>query len=244
MRRVVVIGVGVGDPDQLTFQGAAALAHADVLLTVEHRAAVEELEAPRRAIKDRHARADVREIAIADDERGRGAEAVAAWRARRAARFADALSTLQDGQTAAILAWGDPSLYDGTLAVLEDARAAPGVPPFDVEVIPGVSAPHALAARHGVVLTRTGRPVTILPGRLLQDGRAPEGDLVVMLDPACAFLTRPDHIIYWGAYINMPGELLISGRVGDVGEEIAATRARAKDERGWMFDTYLLRTPD
>lgn len=242
MRRVVVIGVGAGDPDQLTFQGAAALASADVLLTVEHRAAVEELEAPRRAIKDRHAKPGVREIPIADDERGRGAEAVAAWRARRAARFAEALQTLQDGETAAILAWGDPSLYDGTLAVLEDAR--PHVPEFEVEVVPGVSAPHALAARHGVVLTRTGRPVTILPGRLLQDGKAPEGDLVVMLDPACAFLTRPDHIIYWGAYINMPGELLISGRVADVGEQIAITRARAKDERGWMFDTYLLRTPD
>lgn len=243
MRRVVVIGVGAGDPDQLTFQGASALAQADVLLTIEHRAAVEELEAPRRAIRDRHARPGVREVLIADDERGRGAEAVAAWRARRAARFAEALATLHDGQTAAILAWGDPSLYDGTLAVLEDAR--PQVPePFDVEVIPGVSAPHALAARHGVVLTRTGRPVTILPGRLLQDGKAPAGDLVVMLDPACAFLTRPDHIIYWGAYINMPGEILISGRVADVGAEIEATRARAKAERGWMFDTYLLRTPD
>jgi precorrin-6A synthase len=242
VRRVVVIGVGAGDPDQLTFQGASALAQADVLLTVEHRAAVEELEAPRRAIRDRHARPGVREILIADDERGRGAENVAAWRARRAARFANALQTLDDDQTAAILAWGDPSLYDGTLAVLEDVKATGQR--FDVEVIPGVSAPHALAARHGVVLTRTGRPVTILPGRLLQDGKAPDGDLVVMLDPACAFLTRPDHIIYWGAYINMPGELLISGRVGDVGEEIAATRARAKDERGWMFDTYLLRTPD
>jgi precorrin-6A synthase len=242
VRRVVVIGVGAGDPDQLTFQGAAALACADVLLTVEHRAAVEELEAPRRAIRDRHARDGVREVLIADDERGRGAEAVAAWRARRAARFAEALATLEDGQTAAILAWGDPSLYDGTLAVLEDARGVVGE--FEVEVIPGVSAPHALAARHGVVLTRTGRPVTILPGRVLQDGRAPEGDLVVMLDPACAFLTRPDHIIYWGAYINMPGELLISGRVADVGEAIADQRARAKDARGWMFDTYLLRTPD
>ena len=69
MRRVVVIGVGAGDPDQLTFQGAAALAQADVLLTVEHRAAVEELEAPRRAIKDRHARPDVRDVPIADDEK-------------------------------------------------------------------------------------------------------------------------------------------------------------------------------
>jgi precorrin-6A synthase len=242
VRRVVVIGVGAGDPDQLTFQGAAALAGAHALLTVEHRAAVEELEAPRRAIRDRHAAPQIREIAIADDERGRGAEAVAAWRARRGARFAQALHSLQDDETAAILAWGDPSLYDGTLAALEDAR--PGAPEFTIEVIPGVSAPHALAARHGVVLTRTGRPVTILPGRLLQDGSAPPGDLVVMLDPACAFLTRPDHTIFWGAYINMPGELLRAGLVAEVGEEIAALRARAKDERGWMFDTYLLRAPD
>jgi precorrin-6A synthase len=41
----------------------------------------------------------------------------------------------------------------------------------------------------------------------------------------------------------MAGELLIAGRVGAVGEEIRRVRAEARARRGWMFDTYLLRTP-
>jgi precorrin-6A synthase len=194
MRTIVVIGIGVGDPDQLTLAGAAALASADVLLTVEHRATIAELEVPRRAIRERHTPRVRREVRIADDERGREPVQVSAWRARRGRRLAEAIASLGDDETAAILAWGDPSLYDGTL----DAAAA-RAPPFAVRVVPGVSAPQALAARHGIALTRVGHALTILPGRLLADGAAPEGDLVVMLDPGCAFLAHPNASIHWGA---------------------------------------------
>ena len=66
-----------------------------------------------------------------------------------------------------------------------------------------------------------------------------------MLDSGCAFTeVDGDLEIYWGAYIGSEDEILISGRVADVGQEIAAARAAARRRHGWIMDTYLLRRPD
>jgi precorrin-6A synthase len=68
-------------------------------------------------------------------------------------------------------------------------------------------------------------------------------DVVVMLDAQQAFaqLEGADLEIYWGAYLGTPDEILISGRLPDVAEEIARVRTEARTRKGWMFDTYLLR---
>jgi precorrin-6A synthase len=47
--------------------------------------------------------------------------------------------------------------------------------------------------------------------------------------------------IYWGAYLGTPDELLISGDLAKVRDEIVRVRAEAAARKGWMFDTYLLR---
>jgi precorrin-6A synthase len=47
--------------------------------------------------------------------------------------------------------------------------------------------------------------------------------------------------IYWGAYVGTPDELLISGPVREVAERIAETRSAARERKGWIMDTYLLR---
>ena len=74
-------------------------------------------------------------------------------------------------------------------------------------------------------------------------GGLPEDDVVVMLDGEQAFATLDEKgvEIYWGAYLGTPDEILISGTLADVREEIANTRAEARERKGWMFDTYLLR---
>ncbi|MEA5638602.1 MAG: precorrin-6A synthase (deacetylating), partial [Cutibacterium granulosum] len=41
--------------------------------------------------------------------------------------------------------------------------------------------------------------------------------------------------------IGSPDEILISGPLADVKDEILRVRAQAKEEHGWLFDTYLLR---
>jgi precorrin-6A synthase len=136
----------------------------------------------------------------------------------------------------AFLVWGDPSLYDGMIDIVE----AIGVP---YEVIPGISAVSALAARHRVVLNRVAGDVLITTGRRVAAG-LPDGarDVVVMLDSGTAFTALDgDWEIYWGAYLGTPDEILISGRLSEVADEIVRARADARARKGWMFDTYLLR---
>jgi hypothetical protein len=49
--------------------------------------------------------------------------------------------------------------------------------------------------------------------------------------------------IYWGAYLGTPDEILISGKLKDVADEIERVRKAARLANGWIMDTYLLRKP-
>ena len=64
-----------------------------------------------------------------------------------------------------------------------------------------------------------------------------------MLDGEQAFdrLDGDAFDIFWGAYLGTDDELLRSGPLAEVAEEIVALRAAEKARKGWMFDTYLLR---
>ena len=105
----------------------------------------------------------------------------------------------------------------------------------------GYKAIQALTAAHGIPLNRIGEPVVITTGRRL--GTVHE-DTVVMLDGQLAFLQAdPDLEIFWGAYLGSPDQILIAGRLGDVTEDIVATRQTARARHGWIMDTYLLRKP-
>lgn len=247
--RLSIIGIGVGDPDHVTVQAVRALNAFDVLFVVT-KAGVDEPLALRRTVVERHRTAGpYRTVELADPPRAREIDgdhgaAVAAWRAARTETWTRAI---QDGlgadETGAFLVWGDPSLYESTLAIVRGiADASPS--PLPIEVVPGVSAVHVLTARHGIPLNRVGRAVQISPARLIAAG-LPEGvdDVVVMLDAHATFATiPPDGLeIYWGAYLGTEDELLRSGPLAEVGPEIATLRAEAKARKGWMFDTYLLR---
>jgi precorrin-6A synthase len=71
------------------------------------------------------------------------------------------------------------------------------------------------------------------------------GSAVVMLDGKCAFNTLADKDVFiqWGAYLGTPDEIIIAGRLGDVGAEIEKVREEARAKKGWIMDTYLLRKP-
>jgi precorrin-2 methylase len=165
------------------------------------------------------------------------------WRRRRAGLYEDAIAQLGEDECGAFLVWGDPGLYDGTIEILDAVRRR-GAVDFVCQVIPGISSIQALAARHGISLSRSGRPLHITTGRRLADG-LPAGadDVVVMLDANCAFreAAEPGTRIYWGAYVGTPYELLAEGDLPDAGPDIEAARDRARSERGWMMDSYLLR---
>ena len=255
MRTVLVIGIGAGNPDHLTLQAVAAMRRAEVVFLIDKGAAKDDLTGLRTELLDRHVGAGrYRLVEAPDPDRDRTAEgtayrdAVADWQDRRAAIYARMIADeLGPDGTGAFLVWGDPSLYDGTLRLLagiREADLAAGGSGFDVESIPGISSVSALAAAHRLILNRIGGPVLVTTGRRIADG-LPSGvdDVVVMLDGGCAFaaVTEPDVDIYWGAYLGTADEVLVSGNLAKVKDEIVALRAQRRAAKGWIMDTYLLR---
>jgi precorrin-6A synthase len=247
MREIKVIGVGAGDPEQVTMQAVSALNRVDVFFVLDKGEVKQELVDLRSEILRRYAK-DHRVVVGRDPERDRTTsayvEAVDDWRRRRADVCAELIaSELGEDQVGAFLVWGDPSLYDSTLAILDDILGR-GELAFEVEVIPGISSVSTLAARHRVGLNQVGRPIQITTGRRLAKAWPEDvDDVVVMLDAQTAFTEHLDQdaTIYWGAYLGTPDEILISGPLREVAAEIEKVRAEARDRKGWIMDTYLLR---
>jgi len=249
MREIVVIGVGAGDPEQVTMQAVAALNRVDVFFVLDKGEVKQELVDLREEILRRYATdKNYRVVAGRDPERDRTTtayvEAVDDWRRRRADVCAELIAAnLGEDRVGAFLVWGDPSLYDSTLAILDDILAR-GELAFEVEVIPGISSVSTLAARHRVGLNQVGRPIQITTGRRLAKAWPEDvDDVVVMLDAQTAFTSYADEDvdIYWGAYLGTPDEILVSGPLREVAPEIEKVRAEARDRKGWIMDTYLLR---
>ena len=246
VRVIHVIGIGAGDPGYVTAQAVSALNDTQVFFAMDKGEEKSDLVRWRRDICERFIdEPGYRLVELPDATRADGGDyrqAVADWHGARARLWAEAIERElgRDG-VGAFLAWGDPSLYDSTLRVL-DAVAARVDMRYDV--VPGITAIQALTARHRIPLNDIGEPVLITTGRrLTADGIS--GTAVVMLDGHCAFLSCPPATrIWWGAYLGTPYELLIRGTVGEVGDTIAARRAEARARRGWIMDIYLLRSAD
>ncbi|EME57277.1 precorrin 6A synthase [Rhodococcus ruber BKS 20-38] len=246
-RRLRLIGIGPGGPDDLTVAAVRALNEVDVFLVADKQRGVDDLVAVREEICRRHVTGDYRVITVPDPPRDRAPSAygteVRDWHAARAAVYESVLrEQVAPHETTGFLVWGDPSLYDSTIRVVERIRDR-GVLDVDYDVVPGVSAVSLLAARHRLVLNRIGGPITITTGRCLAHEVAAGGDnLVVMLDGAleCARLEGDWHI-WWGADLGTSDEELVAGPLYRVLPEIERARARAKAARGWVMDTYLLR---
>ncbi|WP_229069527.1 precorrin-6A synthase (deacetylating) [Actinoplanes sp. DH11] len=246
MRKIYVVGIGAGDPDHLTLQAAKAIGRTNVFFLLDKGETKQSLIDLRERIIRAYSHPHKRIIEGRDPDRDRTPAdytgTVADWRHRRSLVIEELIDEhLRPDETGAILVWGDPALYDSTIAILDEILER-GATTFEYEVIPGISSVSALAAKHRVGLNRVGQPVQITTGRRLAEGW-PEGadDVVVMLDAQQAFTAHPEAEIYWGAYVGTEDELLASGRVGEVADEIVRTRTEARERHGWIMDTYLLR---
>jgi precorrin-6A synthase len=251
----LVIGIGSGNPDHLTKEAVAALNCVDVFLVADKGDVRHELVELRQEIcRTLIAHDHYRFVEVPDPDRGPDHErgtaeyqaGVTAWHQARAHRFMETIEAeLPNGGTAGFLVWGDPAFYDSTLRIVESIKEL-GVD-LELRVIPGISSIQLLAARHKIILNRIGQPIHITTGRRLIQEYSPElGDVVVMLDGelACSGLVEPfgDLIIYWGAQLGLRDEALISGRLSEVIDEIRDQRAALRAARGWVMDTYLLRS--
>jgi precorrin-6A synthase len=250
MRKLLIIGIGAGDPDYITVQAINALNEVDVFFVIDKGEEKGDLVSLRRHLCEKYIRkSGYRILEARDPERDRRAQAYEAavedWYEKRALIFERMmLEELGDDGCGGFLVWGDPTLYDSTIRIVELIRKRERVA-FTYDVIPGISSIQALVAKHRLPINRIGEAIHVTTGRKLAEG-LPEGvtNAVVMLDSQNAYLTvDPEAEIYWGAYIGTSNEILISGRLKDVAKAIEATRAAARDKHGWIMDTYLLRYP-
>lgn len=252
MRKVFVIGIGAGNPDYITVQAINALNEVDVFFIIDKGQDKDDLVRLRKEICERHIKdKSYRTVETPDPPRDRTPASyettVRAWHDERAAIYEKLIGDeLGDDECGAFLVWGDPSLYDSTLRII-DQIIAKGSVAFDYEVIPGITAIQALAAKHKIPLNRIGRSVHITTGRKVAAGLPDDiDDVIVMLDADCSFkaVKDPETDIFWGAYIGTDDEILVAGKLREVGGDIERMRAEAKARKGWVMDTYLLRKHD
>jgi precorrin-6A synthase len=247
MRKLFVIGIGVGDPDHMTMQAIKALNQVDVFFIPDKGAEKAALRDLRVSICERFIEdSDYRTIGIDVPQRATSGDylsGVDEWHGRLAGIYGGHFEReLGENEVGAVLVWGDPAIYDSTLRIIERLRAN-GLA-LEFEVIPGISSVQVLAAKHRIALNRIGESVLLTTGRKLADGFPKEaGSVVVLLDGVQAFagLADQDLDIFWGAYLGTEHEILRSGKLAEVGGEIVAVRQQARERHGWIMDTYLLR---
>lgn len=249
MRQLKLIGIGAGNPDYITLQAINALRQVDVIFVTNKREDTAELSRFRRQVCERHMQEKpYRIVEIEDPKRDQASSdyrsGVIAWHEQRAALYEALLrKELSDGECGAFLIWGDPSLYDSAIRIV-DQLVARGNVTFEFEIIPGITSVQALTARHRIPLNQLGEPVHITTGRLLKDEAVASGtNIVVMLDGEQAFehIADDDVEIFWGAYLGTDHEILLNGKLRELRETIKDVRERERKRRGWIMDTYLLR---
>ncbi|MCQ9470504.1 precorrin-6A synthase (deacetylating) [Pseudomonas alliivorans] len=252
MKQILLIGMGAGDPEQITVQAINALNRANAVFLLDKGYADDDLLQVRKAICERYImHTDYRLVQVQDPRREddpdgyeRGVEH---WHEQRAILFERLIGDeLGENAVGAFLVWGDPALYDSTMRIL-DRVLARGREVLEYQVIPGITSVQALVASHRIPLNRIGEPLLITTGRRLAANPEDEPDnAVVMLDAHCTFdrFVGKGLDIYWGAYLGTPDEILVSGGLDDVCEQIKRLRAEARQRKGWMMDTYLLRRPN
>jgi precorrin-6A synthase len=256
MRRLLIIGIGAGHPEQLTVQAVRALNEVDVFFVLDKGDTKNDLAQLRRDICARYIeRPGYRMVEVQDPVRDPALESytsrVEAWHHERAVLFERLIAReLGESDCGAILVWGDPALYDSTLRIVERVLERNHVA-FTYQVVPGVSSVQGLAAGHKIALNKIGGAVHITTGRKLAEAATlrcltEQDNLVVMLDGACSFQqlapeVRAELEIFWGAYVGSEHELLIAGKLTEVAGEILRVRAEARARHGWIMDVYLLR---
>src|ERR1700733_14417566 len=209
-----LIGIGCGDPEQLTLAAIRAINAADLILIPRKGDEKSELAGLRRTIcanvltndKIRIVEFDlpVRDAGDVDYRKG-----VDEWHDAIAATWSREIeNNLGNRGRVALLIWGDPSLYDSSLRI---ARRLDPLP--DIAVVPGVTSIQALCAAHALPLNEIGEPFLVTTGRRLREDGWPSGvdTVVVMLDGGAAFqsLDASGLHIWWGAYLGMADQMIL-----------------------------------
>jgi len=246
MLTLSLIGIGCGDPGQLTLAAIGAINAAELVLIPRKGIEKSELADLRRSIcakvlANDKTRVVEFDLPVRDASHEDYSEGVDEWHEAVASTWSrEIVSHLGTEGRVALLIWGDPTLYDSSLRI-----AARLDPPPNIEVVPGVTSIQALCAAHALPVNDVSEPFLVTTGRRLRQDGWPSGadTVVVMLDGGAAFQSLdPEGLrIFWGAYLGMPDEILMSGDLAETGPRIVAARSRARQQHGWIMDCYILK---
>jgi precorrin-3B C17-methyltransferase len=222
--RLAVVGLGPGDVRWLTPEADAALAAADALFGYGPY-----LErAPVRDGQSRHP-SDNREEAL---------------------RARDALETAAAGTNVALVSGGDPGVFAMAAAVCEQIEVGPEAwRGLDLEIVPGVTAMLAVAARVGaplghdfcaLSLSDNLKPWPVIERRL--DAAAQAGFVIALYNPISR--ARPWQLTAalerLRRYLPATTPIVFGRAVGRADENIAVTTLQAADPAGADMATLVI----
>lgn len=246
MTTLSLIGIGCGDPGQLTRAAIGAINAADLVLIPRKGTAKSDLADLRRTIcanvlTSKNTRIAEFDLPVRDADEADYRKGVEDWHDAVAAAWSQTIASHLGGEgKVALLIWGDPSLYDSSLRIARRLNPLP-----DIEVVPGITSIQALCAAHALPLNDIGEPFLVTTGRRLREGGWPAGvdTVVVMLDGGTAFQSLdPEGLhIWWGAYLGMQDQIIMSGALAETGPRIVAARQAARERHGWIMDSYILK---
>lgn len=205
--RLVCVGVGPGDPGHLTVNGLGALRAADVVFVPAAAGG-----APGRAegIVVHHVpeAAIVRlDFPMTTNEEARRA----AWQAagERVAR------ELQAGRSGAFATLGDPSLYSTVgylVAAVREVLSA-----VEIELVPGITAMQALAARSATILAEGDEAIALV-------------SLTGGVEPLRRSLEVADTVVCYKSGRELAAVLDLADRAGRLGDAVYGARLGLPDE--------------
>ncbi len=244
-----LVGIGTGNPEHVTQQAINVLRSSDIILVPNKGSEKSDLANLRYQICDELLGSKKPPIFEFDIPKRSSEveylEAVDQWHEVIANAWESTiehaqLNAVQRIKKVSLMIWGDPSLYDSALRIAERLTPKPSV-----TVVPGITSIQALASAHKIPINDVGSSFLVTTGRRLIDEGFPKDydKVVVMLDGNCSFnsLIRSDFYIWWGAYLGMPNQIIFSGNLDDVADLIVKERKKARDEHGWIMDTYLIK---
>ena len=244
-----LVGIGTGNPEHVTRQAEQMLRTADIIMVPHKGTSKSDLADLRYQICDQLLGTNSPpifsfELPVRDSKRSYLA-AVDDWHDAIALVWADTIQNAsakldQPLESVPLLIWGDPSLYDSSMRITARLDPEP-----TIKVAPGITSVQALTAAHNIPVNALGAPFLVTTGRRLRDEGFPTDvdTAIIMLDGNCSFtsLNGAEFDIWWGAYLGMPEQILLSGPLDEVGEDIVSCRAVARRDHGWIMDTYLLK---
>ena len=138
MRKIFVIGIGVGDPDHMTVQAIRALNQASVFFIPDKGVEKSALRELRTSICARFIeKPGYRTVAVDMPQRTMSGDYLAGvdeWHSGLAEIYGGLFQhELAEDEIGAVLVWGDPAIYDSTLRIIERMRANGRALEFEVD---------------------------------------------------------------------------------------------------------------